>query len=43
MKPTSQIQNDLKQFTGTEPWHSHLLGVLLTYGTKQPAEKTGPN
>ena len=30
MKPKSEIKNELKQFTGTEAWHRHLPGVLLT-------------
>lgn len=41
MKPKSEIKQTLRQFTGTEAWHRHLPGVLLTDGTKYLAEECG--
>ena len=41
MKPKSEIKHALRQFTGTEAWHHHLPGVLLTDGTKYLAEECG--
>ena len=41
MKPKSEIKQALRQFTGTEAWHRHLPGVLLTDGAKYLAEECG--
>lgn len=41
MKSQSEIKQTLRQFTGTEAWHRHLPGVLLTDGAKYLAEECG--
>ena len=41
MKTKPEIKQALRQFTGTEAWHRHLPGVLLTDGAKYLAEECG--
>ena len=36
-----EIENGLSQFTGTEQWHKHFLGMLYTDGIEYLAEQTG--
>lgn len=38
---TTLTQMDLAQFTGTEHWYKHFLGLLYTDGVKSLAEKAG--